>query len=374
MVRNVAHAMQAKTSHDDLARQSFIAQMKLYLGTSGLENIHKIYSDRVLPEIEKTLQRPPESAAEIAEEMFKQPEYQVWATMYRNGQEQLWRSVEEPLRQADSALSERYEHFSSAEDKLGSLELDPEFDIPAVVRSVDFHLQPGGYALDRNESDVLAGALYEGGGAVYSRSVGVGAEESKAACIIRYLKEWYPDFSPQRILDMGCSAGASSVPYALAFPDASVHAIDVAPGMLRFAHARAEALGAAVHFHQRRAEDTKFPDQCFDLIITHNLLHELSDKARLGMMKESLRLLRPGGVCVHQDVPIRYEELSLYEQFQRGWDEHSNGEPFWSSYANGNFAEMMTSAGFDAERVESETVVQLNGRTKWNIVRASKGD
>ena len=280
-------------------------------------------------------------------------------------------TVEEPLRRADSALSEKYEHFCAADDKLGSLELDPDIDIPAVVRSIDFHLQPGGYVLDRNESDVLAGALYEAGGAVYSRSVGVGNEENKAECIIRYLGEWYPDFSPTEILDMGCSAGASSVPYASAFPDASVHAIDVGPGMLRFAHARAEAIGAAVHFHQRRAEDSGFPDQSFDLIISHNLLHELSDKARLCMMKECFRLLNPGGVCVHQDVPIRYEEMGLYEQFERNWDENNNGEPFWSSYANGNFGKMMTTAGFDPQRVVSEEIIQLNNRTRWFVTRAA---
>lgn len=372
MPRNLSHAMQADIGHDELARQSFVVQMKRYLGTAGLEHVRKAYRERVLPQLQEELERPPESAAEVARGMRGQSEYQIWATLYRNGQEQMWQAVMDPVKRADAALSESYRRLSGAKNRLGSLELDPGLDIPSAVRSVDFHLQPGGYALDRRDDDVLAGALYEAGGAAYSRSVGVGVEESKAECLIRHLKTWYPAFSPRDMLDMGCAAGASSVPYTIAFPDASVHAIDVGPGLLRFAHARAEALGTAVHFHQRRVEATGFPDASFDLVVSHNLLHELSDKARLAMMRECHRLLRPGGICVHQDVPLAFSELGPYEQFERSWDAENNGEPFWKSYATGDFAGMMTSAGFDPARVETEFVLQLNGRTRWFTVRASK--
>lgn len=372
MARNVTHEMQAMVNHDELARQNFIAQMKMYLGTAGLESVRHTYHERVLPEIEKSKHRPPKSAKEIKDAMLREPEYQIWATMYRGGQEQLWQAVEEPLRRCESELSERYDRLANAKNKHGSLHLDCDMQIPAAVRSVEIHLQPGGYALNRHDKDFLAGALYEAGGAVYSRSVGVGAEESKAECIIRYLGEWYPAQKPRKILDMGCSAGGSSVDYASVFPEAQVHAIDVAPALLRFAHARAEALEEPVHFHQMRAEDTRFPDESFDLIVSHNLLHELSEKARRGMMKECFRLLKPGGVCVHQDVPIRFSELTPYEQFERGWDARSNGEPFWNSYAVDDFVEMLVAGGFDSKQIRSETVVQLNGRTRWNVVRADK--
>ena len=90
---------------------------------------------------------------------------------------------------------------------------------------------------------------------------------------------------------MGCSAGSASVPYAQAYPDAEVHAIDVSPGMLRYAHARAESLGAAVHFHQMDSARTSFGSESFDLIVSHNMMHEISDASRRGMLRESWRLL-----------------------------------------------------------------------------------
>ena len=130
------------------------------------------------------------------------------------------------------------------------------------MREHHVHLQPQGYAYTASAEDVMAGALYEAGGNLYSMGQGMGGDDSKAGAAIRYLSQHRPDFSPRRILDMGCSAGASSVPYAQAFPAAEVHAIDIGAAMLRYAHARAESLAARVHFHQMDCGATRFSDRC----------------------------------------------------------------------------------------------------------------
>ena len=51
-----------------------------------------------------------------------------------------------------------------------------------------------------------------------------------------------------RILDLGCGVGHGTLPYADAFPEAELHAIDVAQPMLRYAFGRANAMGKSVHF------------------------------------------------------------------------------------------------------------------------------
>ena len=122
----------------------------------------------------------------------------------------------------------------------------------------------------------------------------------------RFIAARFPELRPRKILDMGCSAGSASVPYAQAYADAEVHAVDVSPGMLRYAHARAESLGAAVHFHQMDSARTSFASESFDLIVSHNMMHEISDASRRGMLRESWRLLAPGGVFIHQDVPLQF--------------------------------------------------------------------
>src|SRR3546814_5941828 len=75
---------------------------------------------------------------------------------------------------------------------------------------------------------------------------------------------------------MGCTVGMSKIPYVDAYPEAEVHAIDLSAPSLRFAHARAESLGKAVHFRQANAEHAPYGDGSFDLVVSHILLHELS--------------------------------------------------------------------------------------------------
>ncbi len=156
------------------------------------------------------------------------------------------------------------------------------------MTAVDTHLQTGGYAMDLGGGDCVAGAMYECGGNLYAFGQGISRTDSKARHVQRFIAERYPQLRPRRILDMGCSAGSASVPYALEFPDAEVHAIDIGSAMLRYAHARAESLGAAVHFHQMDCADTSFAAGSFDLVISHNLMHEISEATRRGMLRESL--------------------------------------------------------------------------------------
>ena len=54
---------------------------------------------------------------------------------------------------------------------------------------------------------------------------------------------------------------------------------DVAAPMLRYVHARAEALGKRVHFSQQYAEATDLPDGFFDLILSQIVIHEISRRA-----------------------------------------------------------------------------------------------
>ena len=148
------------------------------------------------------------------------------------------------------------------------------------------------------------------------------------ASLVAYLQAQHPNFQPRRILDLGCSVGHSTLPYADAYPNAEIQAVDVGAPMLRYAHARAEALGKAVHFSQQNAEQTNFADGSFDLIVSHILLHETSSKAIRNIMRECHRLLSPGGMMFHVEVP-QYQGMDLYDQFILDWDTYNNNEPFW---------------------------------------------
>ena len=374
MARNPDHAMLAKPNQDERARQDFIGAFKRRLSRQIRPANRAFYEAEAAPAFESANGHPPESTDEIAEAMQADPHWQLWSTMNHAAQRQMWASISDMLDRSESEQATKFDELTHAGDKLGSLELDPDFAIPDPIRGTEIHCQPGGYALDRNADDFRAGALYESGGMLYSRGQGVGTGESKAEVVLRFLAGRYPDFKPAKILDLACSAGASSTPYAEAYPDAEIHAVDVAPGLLRYAHARAEALGVAVHFRQRSVVDTGFPDSSFDLIVSHNAMHEMSQDTARAMFRESFRLLKPGGVCVHQDVPLRYAELDDYQRFDYGWDQHYNGEIFWNDYCTLDLGQALLDAGFVEDECYLGFITQADQSFRWYAACARKPD
>jgi len=372
MPRNPTHEMLVKPIHDEAARQQYVLSLKDFVRDTMRANNRKIYDVLAKPSFVAEHGREPEDRFEVAEVMWNLPWYCLFSRFYRDAQEMMWDSVADSLYRERNKLSEKFRKYESDPNKKGSLDLNPQFDPPRGMSKMDIHLQPGGFCMDLGDDDVLAGAFYEYGGNLFTMGRGVGQRESKGEVATRFINERYPDLEPKRILDIGCSAGSSTVPFACAFPEAEVHGIDVGPAILRYAHARAEAMGAAVHFHQRLAEATGFADDSFDVVVSCDAMHEMPQKTTEGMMRESFRLLRPGGVAVHMDVPLRFKEYDAWTQFNRVWDQVHNNEPYWTIYAYNNPTAMLVDAGFPADMVWEGRFLQLDKSVNWFLATARK--
>ncbi len=370
MARNPTHEMLSTPDHDERARQQYVLGLKTHIGRKVRTGNRAVFEKKAKPAFEKQHGRSPQSPDEIGSAMWQEPDYLMFSALNRNAQEMMWDAVCDPIYRQEERLAATYDRLHGAAQ--GSLTLDPNFKVPAGIREINIHLQPGGYAQDLSAQDVIAGALYEGGGNLYSMGGGIGTMESKAEVIQRFLKERFPDFTPTRILDMGCSAGSSSTPWALAFPKAEVHAVDVGAALLRYAHARAEALGAKVHFHQMDAGATTFPDASFDFVVSHNAMHEMPQKTQAAMFKESYRLLKSGGIAIHQDVPLRYAEKDAFGRFESGWDLKNNNEPYWEAYATNDPLQMFLDAGFPREAIWTGKFEQLDKTVAWFVSCARK--
>jgi len=370
MVRSVQHEMLAVPTADETARQQFVVAFKQALNRGLRKTQGDLFETVVAPGWAAEHGAPPTTRETIREAMQADPAYRSWSSLARAAQEQMWITVGDSIFRERERLAATAERLAQAPTRRGSLTLDPSFAPPRGVTGVDIHLQPGGYALDLGEGDCSAGALYESGGNLYAFGQGISRTDSKAAHVQRFLRERFPRLQPRRILDMGCSAGSASVPYAEAYPEAEVHAIDVGSGMLRYAHARAESLGVAVHFHQMDVARTRFEDESFDLIVSHNLMHEISAPTRRGMLRESRRLLRPGGVCVHQDVPLRFQGLSEFRKFEMSWDTLNNNEPYWEVYANADLQPELRAAGFAEDCIHVGSLPAAQGSLPWFVACA----
>jgi len=165
---------------------------------------------------------------------------------------------------------------------------------------------------------------------------------------------------PKRILDIGCTIGHNAVPLAQAFPDAEIIAVDVARPSLRYAHARAKALGVNnITFVQADAENlTKYEDESFDLITTAMFWHETSDESMPNILKTIQRLLKPGGLTLHLEQP-QYTGMGVYEQFIRDWDTYFNNEPYWGPMHELDLTQSLNEAGFNGADMFETGVVSL---------------
>jgi SAM-dependent methyltransferase len=366
MVHELKHPMLARQTAEDLGRQRFLLALKRELTLHVRPGNRTIFENRVAPALRRGLRsQAGTDREEIKRGLRQDPAYQMWSALTRCSQEMMWATVAEPLLRDRERLEAQAQQYRDAPSRKGSLDVPREFVPPAAMVEHHVHLQSQGYAYTASDTDIMAGALYEAGGNLYSMGQGIGGRDSKAMAAIAWLGRERPGFAPRRILDMGCSAGASSVPYALEFPDAEVHAIDVGAAMLRYASARAEALGAAVHFHQMDSGATRFPDGHFDLVVSHNLFHEISNDTRRATLRETRRLLAPGGIAIHQDVAIQNATRTPFEQAERAWDVYFNDEPFWEDYADARIGEELLAAGFPTGAVREIDLPKVDGPAHW---------
>ena len=335
------HAVLPQTNHDELSRQHFVRSFKEHIVDALHPGLKLAYEKRGKPKFVAQHRREPATIQEVGEAMKPDQHYQAWSSLLRTSQEMMWSSTQIPV---ERAINERAAS-ASGQELLGNLTLDPALKIPSYHTAVDIHCQPGGYHTEYVENDVAQGAIYDRAVYIYAMGQMGLCNADMGDSTVAWLKQSHPDFNPSRILDMGCSVGHSTLPYSNAYPEAEMHAIDVAAPMLRYAHARASSMGSAVHFSQQNAECTEFETESFDLVVSHILLHETSSAAIKNVISECYRLLKPGGWMLHVETPP-YEGMEPFDTFIFDWDSENNNEPFWRKSHQLDLEALAKGAGF----------------------------
>ena len=358
MSNSRAHALLPALQHDESARQSFVADFRRHLSTRVMPGNYQLYKRQVEPEFHQTHGRAPRDQHEIRKLMERESYYQFWSAMQRRSQELMWESVIEPTERSLPQLIDKSHRLALRAQQArrkshgvqraprGSLRLDPKLVVPRYHTAADIHLQPGGYHTDYAEHDVAAGALYDAALPIYSNGTSGPENDSLGDILLQFYLQQFPGHSPLRLLDLGCAIGNSILPWARRFPDSEVQAIDVGAPVLRYAHARAESLSVAVHFSQQNAEHTDFESGSFDLVLSHIMLHETSRSALPNILRECHRLLRPGGIMLHLEIPRGRNAL---EKFLYNWETYNNNETFAGFMTDLDLQELAVTAGFDSQ-------------------------
>lgn len=231
------------------------------------------------------------------------------------------------------------------------LNLNPELEIPTYVSRPNFHWSP--YVATNDWEEQFLGCVWDIGTSIMGqssptvRSYKLGG--GRLSRMTEYLSEQVPHFKPQRILDIGCSAGGSTIAMAMQFPDAEIYGIDVSSSMVRCGHALSVALDLPIHYHQMDASQTTFPDGHFDLIVSNIVFHELPNGIRRKVILESSRLLSPGGIMAHMEGGTYMAPTNIFQKLWRELDIHGNNEWYVGNASMEKLAVYIEEAGLSTQ-------------------------
>lgn len=337
------HAMMPEATHDEAAHFAHVVSLKNYLMRHIEPKWRSYVDDTLAPQIAAEGRDAQEEYRDLARSLSRLGAYRTWEALTVSAQEEMWRSVGSCVDRQLPALDSRAKTITG-----GSVRTDSAFVAPRYLSAVDIHLMPGGYAADLGGDDTRQGAVFDKAAALYHMGRNGGElNDVRGHTIVQHLYERYGHLSPKRILDIGCTVGHSTTAIASYFPDAEVYGIDVGGALLRYARARSAALGQQVHYSQQNGETTDFPAGHFDLVVSSAVMHETSFSALPRIFKEANRLLRPGGVMVNLEVPLRFDTQSTWSRIRGLFESLHNNEPFWISAQSLDVGAIASAAGFN---------------------------
>jgi SAM-dependent methyltransferase len=128
-------------------------------------------------------------------------------------------------------------------------------------------------------------------------------------------------------LDIGTGNGALAIELAKKWPSAQSVGSDLwgAPWSYSVeaceANAIAEDVGDRVSFQRGSAEDLPFEEGQFDAVVSNFVFHSVRVDDRLPLIKEALRVLKPGGAFAFQDLfnPQFYESPERLAATLESW-------------------------------------------------------
>lgn len=336
------HPMMPLSTHDEASEQGFVVALKTFLYTQMDPAVRRMTLG-IADEITAAGEKP--TLQQLRKRLEGKELYQNWISSMRAAQEMMWQAAVDCVDRQRGEL----EALERSAPQLGSLRVDPDFEVPRYLAAGDVHMMPGGYYYDPpgDEQSVRQGAVFDKAASLYSLGrQGGQMNDMRGNTVVAHVFEIYPDLQPKRILEMGCTVGNSLVAVSRAFPGAECTGLDVGVSLLRYARARAAHLGVALNFVLGSAEQTGLPEASFDLVYSSAMLHETSHKALPRIMAECYRLLRPGGVMVHLEVPFRIEQADAYDLVRADFETRYNNEPFWLGATSADYAGLAKQAGF----------------------------
>lgn len=291
--------------------------------------LRKRWADTLYPAMREQFEAA-EQGPELRGTVRALPAYPWFAFLERAAQKMLWRDV------MDVVSARPHAPHGESRGK-ARLVLDPELQLPDWYTDWDIHVQPGGVWRNDASADV-----YELG----AKLVMLGGNDDYTFHRA-FTATALPDQPYRRIVDIGCGFGKSTWPLKRRFPEAEVIGLDLAEPCLRLAYDRANAAGLEIEFRQADCQATGLEDGSVDLVTSTMLIHEMPRPALQATLRESARILAPGGILCFLDFTRTgdsFRDLAIAEHGER------NNEPFMPGLLAAEVPALCVAAGLKNAR------------------------
>lgn len=341
-------------NHDETARQNFIGGFKKFINFDVEAALDRRFDANLAPAYEAAHGAPPATRKDAVAAVENDPLFQTWSALTFHSQNLMWDAVQDTTDRIIEDRIETYRQLRDARPAGGSVSLRDELVVRAPVSTTEIHRQPGGYWRERRADDIEQGLNYTGTVELYRSAKGMSArgsleKDTLGQFVAEVAQRRAPDLVPARVLDMGCGTGEQTHAYKKVWPQAEVMGLECARPLVRFAHGTAEANGLAIDFREANAADTGLPDESVDFITSIIMFHETTAAQTQEILKECWRLLKPGGLVLHLDVPYHAHRIPLIKQATNDWQVRHNGEPFWTGFVELDMMAELARAGFDPD-------------------------
>ena len=360
----IEHDLRLPLRRDEKARAAFVSGLRRYVLNDMAGELRRHFEKSAEPDYRARYGHVPRNGREAHEALQANDYFRFYSSLRVTSQDMLYHSVRPAIERHQPTLLQRAQQLAGSD--CGSLQLKADFPVPRSVSAFDIHLMPGSYTAEYGPDDLTMGAVYENRLAISTFGTFGPNLDDIGQSLSRFIRVRYPDFKPRRILDLGCTVGHNTGSWKDSYPDADVHGIDVAAPCLRYALARAQSQRRALHFQQMNAEALEFADASFDVVFSSMFLHEVPPKGIPKVFSEAYRVLRPGGLMLHMELPPA-SELSAYDSFYLDWDGHYNEEPFYRAFRAQDPRAVVSAAGFRAQDYLQFVVPSFNalGEQHW---------
>ena len=228
-------------------------------------------------------------------------------------------------------------------------------DIPAVDKQRypayyrrNFHWQTDGYFSD------YSAEVYELGVELLFRGTADVMRRQVIPPITQYARAH--EGERLRVLDIGCGTGRTLHQISVAHPTMQLHGVDLSPAYIRAARRRLAEV-PELTLAVENGEALPWSDATFDIVTSTYMFHELPRNARRNVVREMLRVVKPGGLLVIEDSAQLAESgeiATALREFPREFH-----EPFYEDYLEDDLAPLVAEVGFASPRTEAHLVAKI---------------